>query len=353
MEIIINEYTLDEITPSTKKYFTEDTLFFDIECTGLSPRKSYIYMIGYASRKGYNITVKQLLAENELAEKALLEEFISVIKPFSTLMGFNSTRFDENFIIERCKKYNIFCPIKQKQHIDMYLTSTKAKCILSLPNFKQKTLEAFLGLNRDDKYDGGQLIPVYQKYSTNGEITARELILLHNLEDVKGMIHCIDIFAYVDLLNCDFADISISSAYDRLTITAKSSVNLKTSINKKREYGIYIIKNNQVHLCLNTYTGLLSTWLEDYKNYYYIISEDIIVPKVIGSSIDKENRRNATKADCKISKDSTYVQIPDKMIIPASIKIFKNDYKSSQQYISQDDLSESLIKAIISFMLKH
>ncbi len=353
METFINEYTIDEISPSTEKYFTEDTLFFDIECTGLSPRKSFIYMIGYATRKGAHITVKQLLAENEHAERTLLEDFISIIKPFSTLLGFNSTRFDENFILERCKKYDLACPIKQKRHIDMYLASTKAKCILTLPNFKQKTLEAFLGLNRDDKYDGGQLIPVYKKYAADGDIISKELILLHNLEDVKGMIHCLDIFAYIDFLTSDFSDINISPANKEIIIDAKSTISLKMPINKKREYGMYIIKGNHIHLCLNTYTGSLSTWLEDYKNYYYLISEDIIVPKVIGSSIDKENRKNATKADCKVSKDSTYLQLPDKMVIPTSIKIFKSDYKSSQQYIDIDDLSETLIKSIITFMLKH
>ncbi|MBP5594190.1 MAG: ribonuclease H-like domain-containing protein, partial [Pseudobutyrivibrio sp.] len=59
MEIINNSYELDSVSYSLAKYFDENTLFFDIECTGLSPRKSFIYLIGYATRQQNQITITQ------------------------------------------------------------------------------------------------------------------------------------------------------------------------------------------------------------------------------------------------------------------------------------------------------
>ena len=203
MEIINNSYQLDHVSYSTAKYFDENTLFFDIECTGLSPRKSFIYLIGYATRCENKITISQLLANNESEEIEILEEFEKVIARYDKLLGFNSTRFDESFIIERCRKYHIYTKIKSKNHTDMYLQSTKAKCMLDLPNYKQKSIEEFLGLHRDDKYNGGELIPIYQHYSISGDLESKELILLHNFEDVKGMIYITDILCYPDLLNSE------------------------------------------------------------------------------------------------------------------------------------------------------
>ena len=353
MESVVNSYKINEISSSIEKYFTEDTLFFDIECTGLSPRKSFIYLIGFASRVGNKIEITQLLAENEADEINLLIEFNNILTQYNRLIGYNSTRFDENFILERCKKYGCDTPIKSKKHIDMYLCATKAKVLLTLPNFKQKTIENFLGLDREDIYDGGQLIPVYKKYSSEGHAKSKELVLLHNYEDVKGMIYICDIFAYIDLLDSRILNINTEINDDSFSIDGDFDVSIKNSINKMRDYGLYIIKGNHIHLSLNTFKGILYTWLEGHTSYYYIIKEDMIVPKSIGVSIDPSNRRNATKADCKVKKEDVFVRLPDRFVAPAGMRVFKADYKSKELYVAASDFTEGLSEKIINFMLKH
>ena len=57
MEIFKNTYELDNLSYAIDKYFDKTTLFFDIECTGLSPRKSFIYLIGYATRSENTVTI--------------------------------------------------------------------------------------------------------------------------------------------------------------------------------------------------------------------------------------------------------------------------------------------------------
>ena len=353
MQIIQNSYSLKFITHAIDKYFTENTLFFDIECTGLSPRKSFIYLIGYATRKDNEVIITQLLASNESEEIELLDYFENVIGDYDNLLGFNSTRFDESFIIERCRKYKLSTSIKSKNHIDMYLTTTKAKCLLDLPNYKQKTIEQYLGLDREDKYNGGELIPVYLHYSISRDVQSKELILLHNLEDIKGMVFACDILSYSDLLNSDITFNNSVEEGDRLLCTFNLPFALPKSINKRRDYGLYIIKDDIISLSLNTVHSSLYTFLPDCKNYYYLLNENIIIPKSIGGSVDKSNRRPATKRDCKVELTSDFIQLPEKLDIGTKIKLFKSDYDSKEAFIQPDDLSPAIATKILKYMFKH
>ena len=131
MEIINNSYEIDNLSYALDKYFDEDTVFFDIECAGLSPRKSYIYMIGYALRLGNKITITQLLAENEAAELDVIKEFENVISKYEKLLGFNSTRFDEPFILERCRKYKFNTQIKTKKHTETEFGGNKKVALIA------------------------------------------------------------------------------------------------------------------------------------------------------------------------------------------------------------------------------
>ena len=352
MEIINNCYEIDNLSYALDKYFDENTIFFDIECTGLSPRKSYIYMIGYALRLGNKITITQLLAENEAAEIEVINEFEKVISKYDKLLGFNSTRFDESFILERCRKYKISTQIKSKKHTDMYLTVTKAKCLLNLPNYKQKTIEEFLGLHREDKFNGGELIPVYQHYSLTGDEESKSLVLLHNFEDIKGMIFISDILCYSDLLNSDIRYLSNENDEEKIRIELETDISLPSSINKIREYGMYIIKENRIYVTLNLYHGSLYTFLPDYKNYYYLINEEIIIPKSLGESMDKSLRRPATRKDCKVSAEGSYVALPHGIDV-GNLRTFKETYDSKESFISVEDVTPTLMVKIARYMLKH
>lgn len=352
MEIINKNYELEQANRIYEMYFNENTLFFDIECTGLSPRKSFIYLIGYASRKGTTVTITQLLAKNEAEEIEIITEFERVMENFDNLLGFNSTRFDESFIVERCRKYNFTTKIKSKHHIDMYLRSTKARCLLDLPNYKQKTIEEFLGLHRDDKYNGGELIPVYQHYSLTGDEEAKQLILLHNYEDVQGMIYITDILAYPELLTTDLRYINHEIDGDKVRFEIEIDLTLPKPINKQRDYGLYIVKDNHIYVTLKLFEGQLCTFLPDFKNYYYLINEDIIIPKAIGESMDKALRRPAKRADCKVKKEGQFLALPEKLDI-GTLRTFKPSFESKETYVDVADINATLLVKICRYMLKH
>lgn len=50
------------------------------------------------------------------------------------------------------------------QILDIFKELSPIKPLLRLENYKQKSIEAFLGIDREDKYSGGELINVYYEY---------------------------------------------------------------------------------------------------------------------------------------------------------------------------------------------
>lgn len=66
---------------------------------------------------------------------------------------------------------------------------------------KQKAIEQFLGISREDKYTGGQLIEVYRDYLHTHEKSLYDLLILHNEDDLKGMPAILPILSYADFFH--------------------------------------------------------------------------------------------------------------------------------------------------------
>ncbi len=101
--------------------------------------------------------------------------------------------------------------------IDIYSLVKLFKTHLGLKNCKQKTIEDLLGITREDKFNGGELIPQYFEYmKTNDEVLLHNL-LLHNAEDCIGMLKLLDITDYIKLV------MLISQGNYKINITTSSS----------------------------------------------------------------------------------------------------------------------------------
>ena len=185
----------------TNSLFREDCIFFDIETTGFSAKTSSIYLIGCSYKKGSNIIIEQFFAESPTDEKEILLHFIELLNNYKTIFSFNGLGFDLPFIKAKCNAYKIFempDPIQyiedsiptfdffnKFQYIDIFKEVNNIKCLLKLPNYKQKTIEQFLDIKRDDKYTGGELIRVYEEYVKTHDANAEELLLLHNYQKIR------------------------------------------------------------------------------------------------------------------------------------------------------------------------
>ena len=57
-------------------------------------------------------------------------------------------------------------------------------------------------------------------------------------------------------------------------------------------------KNQEIRFIIKTVNGKLKQYYSNPKDYYYLPEEDTVVPKVLGSGINKKHRKSATKDTC-------------------------------------------------------
>lgn len=200
---------------------SSDFVFFDIETTGLEACSSAVYLIGYMCIDGDKLVLTQLFGESFNDQNVLVEEFQKVINSHKCIIHFNGQTFDIPYLE---KKGNDFSNIIS---YDLYRQLKSYKNFFGLNSMKQKKLEQYVGLDREDKYDGGTLIDFYLKYLATSKITdlqkscnlttsiqnknigfmfrhieesglsylnntdknyLLDTLLLHNYEDVEGML---------------------------------------------------------------------------------------------------------------------------------------------------------------------
>ena len=197
---------------------------FDIETTGLSPDYSFTYIIGLNVYVDGEWQIIQLFNDDGKSEPEMIETFGEMIRDYDVLIEFNGDRFDIPYITKRIQM------IKRKLGIDIKNCFTDIasfdlmKCIkpykyaLGLPNIKQKTIEKYLGIDRVDMYNGGQLIEVYLEYLSLKNEKNRELVLRHNRDDMEGMLYLGAVLGIDGITKGCFSDIkyNVKSENERL-----------------------------------------------------------------------------------------------------------------------------------------
>ena len=61
-------------------------------------------------------------------------------------------------------------------------------------------MEKLLGIEREDKYSGGELIDVYKTYTASRDPGLLKLLVTHNKEDVLGMAELLPVLSYAGIL---------------------------------------------------------------------------------------------------------------------------------------------------------
>lgn len=192
---------------------TQDTLFVDIETSGLSAEKNHIYCIGCSYLTNDQLAVRLLFAETENEESLILQKFVDLCSGFHQLITFNGTTFDLPFLRHRLNHFQIVSPLEALSHTDLYREIRHLKKLLPLNSYKQKSIELFLGISRENQYTGKELIKLYKSYVKVPEEELLQLLLLHNKEDVLGMYNLLEMLSYTYFLQGHFqlSDIEIQS----------------------------------------------------------------------------------------------------------------------------------------------
>lgn len=359
--------------PYIKEYFTPTSIFFDIETTGFSAARNQVYMIGYALQTDGKIRITQLFAECPDQEQEILFAFLELLPQYDTLISFNGTGFDVPFLKGRCAYHKIPEHLDSFRHLDIYKQLSRYKSILGLSNLKQKTLEEFLGIVREDLYSGGDLISIYSEYTKNAALSSQDacaLLKLHNYEDMKGMIELLPLLSYPRFFEGDFqvsswetrswntyegtkgwelilyvkpnlpfpepftctlGKLYISASRNQTESCASGSRNqaescTSASRNQAEPYASGLCR--QVTLRIELFTGELRYFYPNYKDYYYLPAEDTALHKSVAAYVDRDYRTQATAATCYCKKSGRFLPQYQDLFSPA----FKQNYKDKTSW---------------------
>lgn len=381
-ELIFKDNEIIAQIPELIGYPPEEILFIDIETTGLSAKTSDLYCIGLAYYEKNHWRSCQLFAESIAQEAEILSAFASFVKDFKVLVHFNGNRFDIPFLESKFEKYLFNSPLSEPESFDIYRKIAPYKSLLGLPDCKQKTIELYLGIDREDQYDGGKLIPVYKRYTESKNADDLRLLLLHNEEDIKGMFELLPMLLYERFFKLfenlpklsirTDEEIDASRYYEddfalHLPLKARKvqanyykdyegsqkrevymklalPIALPASLSGNYDGCYFKAEGNEATLRVPLYETELKYYYANYRDYYYLPKEDTAIHKSIAGFVDKAYREKATPSNCYTRKTGQYLKEWDLVFSP----FFKTDYEDKDYYF---DLNESMKKSRFAMSL--
>lgn len=341
-------YPLERIAP------VDDVLFLDIETTGFTAKSSNLYLIGCACYEDGRFHVHQWMAEKYDEEAAVLEAFFTFAESYRYLIHYNGNAFDIPYLQQKAASLGLPYHFDGFDGLDIYKRIAPYKHFLKLSNCKQKTIEAFLGIGREDKYSGGELISIYHDYVKEPIEDFRDLLLLHNKEDIIGMLKVLPILAYHDLFNGEVNAKKVQANYytdysgnrrQELLMTLSLPTPLPVPVSLSVGSCYFKGENDTATLKVPLIEEELKYFYANYKDYYYLPEEDVALHKSVADFVDKEFRVQATAATCYTRKYSLYLQQWDIIFEP----FFKREYKSKELFFELTDEIKKDRKAFTTY----
>ena len=319
-------------------------LFIDIETTGLKKETTSLYLIGcgHYTPEGFNVTL--FFADNEQEECEILKCFIDHISDYTHLLHFNGIKFDIPYLEYKALSYGFSDIFEGKTQIDIYRLCAPLRYLLFPDSMKQKSIEAFLGVERKDTFNGGELIEVYKDYVKDGCTDSLDLLITHNAEDVLGMHLIMPILYYLDLKDAplsftgyrinDYLNFDGTSGKE-VIFDYNTDIRLPKSFSAKTDtmYLKYAASTGDISIRLPIYTCEMKLYFENYREYCYLPDEDRAIIKALAQTLPKDRYIRATRETCYQKVSGDFVKQPGTLFTP----VLKNDHKDKKRYFRFPD----------------
>lgn len=370
--MIIRELPVDLTLHYPLEYDLDRTVFFDIETTGFAAETTYLYLIGCICHRDSVFTLIQWFSEDPKEEKNLISLFFEFLKDYSVLLHYNGSGFDIPYLQRKCELHGLPYTFEALDSIDLYKSISPVKKLLKLGSYKQKSIEAFLNVSRKDVADGGELIQVYQSYigkrhlerlirsripQTDRTIPSEadellHLLLLHNEDDVKGLVQICPILSYADLFTKPFHILQAGLDQSKLTIRFELANPLPVRVSYGSDMIYFTAYESSAQLTIQTYEGELKFFYDNYRDYYYLPEEDTAVHKSVALFVDKEFRQKAKPSNCYTKKQGIFVPQYAPVLSPA----FKHTFQDKLAFLEVHTdflLQEENLELYVTHIFQH
>lgn len=297
-----SSYNIRNISPAG------EMLFFDIETTGLKKETTQIYLIGCGSFADDGcFEIRQWLGESALDEKNVLEAFWEFASGFKTLVHFNGDGFDIPYVTYKTEYYGMDYSFDVFRSVDIYKKVKPCKKFLGLQRMGQKAMEEFLGIERNDVMNGGLLIPYFYEYERTGSPEAEGLLLLHNRDDIAGMLPLLAALSYSDIFEGRFRFDIMQVCMNILVMEFKLENPVKTPVTYERPGLIICAEKDLLQINIEIFEGEAKIPVRNIEDYYYLPLEDRIIHKDVAEFVDRKYRKKATAKNAFLKKEGRFI----------------------------------------------
>lgn len=373
----------------------EDVLFFDIETTGLSARSAGLYLIGVLTYTDQNWTLLQYFCEDVADEPAVLQAFFELLRTKKILISYNGDGFDIPFLRHMVEQYGLRaprphhstalhdradCPATDESAIadarplysfdtvesfDLFKKFRPLKHLLGLPDLKLKSCERFLGIDREDRFTGGELIEVYFEWQKTKVPTLLDTLLLHNAEDIANLPNLLPLLRYRSLPHSDFQLRAHECLQDggtplvHLSFTLLSpmppsahapaengtrkatddrhlhctALTLPKPMDLRGDFWALHAEGSAVELYVQLFEGERKLFFADFEHYYYLPAEDQVIHQSLAEFVDRSARRKACARNCYQRVSGCFLPECSEVYTPA----LRAEYRDKLRYAQYSD----------------
>lgn len=371
----------------------EDVLFFDIETTGLSARSAGLYLIGVLTYTDKNWTLLQFFCEDVADEPAVLQAFFELLHTKKTLISYNGDGFDIPFLRHMLEQYGLPYSFDAIESFDLFKKFRPLKRLLNLPDLKLKSCERFLGIDREDRFTGGELIEVYFEWQKTKAPALLDTLLLHNAEDIANLPNLLPLLRYRALPHSDFqlraherlqdADTPLvhlsftllspmsSSAHAPAENDAREVTDacgqhcpdaggngarevmddrrphwpapaLPRPMDLRGDFWALHAEGSAVELYVQLFEGERKLFFTDFEHYYYLPAEDQVIHQSLAEFVDRSARKKACARNCYQRVTGCFLPECSEVYTPA----LQAEYRDKLRYAQYSDaLFDDEVKA--------
>lgn len=375
----------------------EDVLFFDIETTGLSARSAGLYLIGVltytadasiaresniiasldtrAPESAGHWTLLQCFCEDVADEPAVLQAFFELLRTKKILISYNGDGFDIPFLRHMLEQYGLPYSFDIVESFDLFKKFRPLKRLLDLPDLKLKSCERFLGIDREDRFTGGELIEVYFEWQKTKAPALLDTLLLHNAEDIANLPNLLPLLRYRSLPHSDFrlraherlqdgatplvhlsftflspmppsAHASVENGTREVTDDRRlhwPALTLPKPMDLRGDFWALHAEGSAVELYVQLFEGERKLFFADFEHYYYLPAEDQVIHQSLAEFVDRSARKKACARNCYQRVTGCFLPELSEVYTPA----LRAEYRDKLRYAQYSDtLFDDEAKAI-------
>lgn len=362
----------------------EDVLFFDIETTGLSARSAGLYLIGVLTYTNKKWTLLQFFCEDVADEPAVLQAFFELLRTKKTLISYNGDGFDIPFLRHMLEQYGLPYSFDAVESFDLFKKFRPLKRLLNLPDLKLKSCERFLGIDREDRFTGGELIEFYFEWQKTKVPALLDTLLLHNAEDIANLPNLLPLLRYRALPHSDFQLRAHERLQDgdmplvHLSFTLLSpmppsahtpaendtremtderglhcpdagengarevmddrrqhwtALALPRPMDLKGDFWALHAEGSAVELYVQLFEGERKLFFADFEHYYYLPAEDQVIHQSLAEFVDRSARKKACARNCYQRVSGCFLPECSEVYTPA----LQAEYRDKLRYAQYSD----------------